>query len=182
MRWLEQALEGVFVLEAEAFSDERGLFRRQYCARELAAHGVDARVSQANVSENPKTGTFRGFHYQVGDAVETKTITCFRGSVFDAVIDLRPASKTYLKWITVELSAENRRGLIVPGGCANAWLTMSPDTWVYYLHSGFYAPASERGVRYDDPLFKIPWPGAPTCISDKDRAYPDFVPERPVRA
>jgi dTDP-4-dehydrorhamnose 3,5-epimerase len=178
MLWTEQALPGVFVLDAQPHADERGSLRRQFCRREFEQHGVVADVMQCNMSENSRKHTLRGFHYQAAPHGEAKTISCVRGAVHDIVVDMRPESKTYMKWISVELTADNRKSLHVPAGCANAWLTLADDTWVYYLHSGFYAPEAERGVRYDDPLFKFRWPAEPAVISDKDRRIPDYVDKK----
>jgi dTDP-4-dehydrorhamnose 3,5-epimerase len=98
-----------------------------------------------------------------------------RGAVFDAVIDMRPDSGAYLEWITVELTAENSRQLHIPEGCAQGFQTLEDDTELAYQVSEFYSPEFERGIRYDDPAFGIPWPMEPTLISDKDRGWPDLT-------
>jgi dTDP-4-dehydrorhamnose 3,5-epimerase len=119
----------------------------------------------------------RGFHYQVRPYEESKTISCLQGSLYDIVVDIRPNSKTFLKWRAFELDAQNRTSLHVPAGCANAYLTMSDNTLVHYYMSECYAPESYRGFRYNDPLFRCMWPREPMVISEKDAAFPDFNPE-----
>ena len=96
----------------------------------------------------------------------------------DVVLDLRPDSPTFMRHIAVELSAQNYRMLLVPKGCANAFLTLADETEVTYLVSEFYTPAAERGVRWNDPAFRIEWPAEPAVISEKDCSWPDFVGER----
>lgn len=169
-------LPGVWTIEPELFADERGVFRRSFCAKEFAARGLTATAAQGNLSENPHEGTLRGFHYQERPFEEAKTITCVTGALYDIVVDLRRESPTFMKWVAVELSAADRRSLHVPAGCANAWLTTAPDTIVHYYMSEAYVPASYRGFRYNDPQFAFRWPREPRVISDKDRQLPDFDP------
>ncbi|MDQ3068396.1 MAG: dTDP-4-dehydrorhamnose 3,5-epimerase family protein [Acidobacteriota bacterium] len=181
MTFTELALRGVWMIEPQAFEDERGAFHRSYCAREFADHGLAATVAQGNVSVNPHVGTLRGFHFQSAPFAEAKTLSCLSGALYDIVVDLRPESPTFLQSVSVAFSAQDRRSLHVPAGCANAWLTTSPDTTVHYYMSEFYAPASYGGFRYDDPAFRFAWPLAPRVISEKDRSFPDFDPASRVR-
>ncbi|HEY3798087.1 MAG TPA: dTDP-4-dehydrorhamnose 3,5-epimerase family protein [Caulobacteraceae bacterium] len=176
MKFTELALPGVWLIDAEPFADERGVFRRHFCADEFAAHGIAPTVAQGNISENPVAGTLRGFHFQTPPHEEPKTLSCLAGGVYDIVVDLRRDSPTFLKWAACEFSASNRRSLHVPAGCANAWLTTEPNTLVHYYMGAMFAPGFDRGIRYDDPLFGFQWPSAPVMMSDKDRAYPDFDP------
>ena len=182
MKFYEQKIPGVFLIEPEPFIDERGVFRRHFCQKEFQAHGIAADIRQCNVSENKYMYTLRGFHYQLPPLGEGKTLSCFSGSIYDVVADLRPGSSTYLKWIAVELSAQNRKSVHVPPGCANAFLTLENDCVIQYYCSEFYHPQAERGIRYNDPLFKFAWPSEPKVISPKDAGHPDFVPsEIPVK-
>ena len=135
---------------------------------------------QCNISENKLRHTLRGFHFQSPPYGEGKVLSCVKGSIHDIVIDMRSDSPAYLQWISVELSDANRLSLYVPPGCANGYLTLEDNTWILYYHSEFYTPAAEGGVCYNDPLFKFVWPAPPAVISDKDRNYPEFVPQ--VRA
>lgn len=173
-------LSGVHTVELEKRADERGFFSRAWCAREFADHGLCNRSAQMNISFNRHMHTLRGFHHQVAPYQEDKLLRCVRGAVHDVVIDLRPASPTFMRHMAVRLDSASYRALFVPKGCANAFLTLEDDTEVTYLVSEFYAPAAERGVRWNDPAFEIRWPADPAVISDKDRSWPDFVCERPT--
>jgi len=174
MKFTELALPGVWLIEPEPFSDERGVFYRLFCAQEFAAHGLIPIAVQGNISVNPYLGTLRGFHYQEPPFEEAKTISCVMGSIYDIVVDLRKGSPTFMKWIAVELSAQERRSLHVPSGCANAWMTTAPNAIVHYYMSELYAPQAYRGFRYNDPTFGFRWPMEPIVISEKDRRLPDF--------
>ena len=176
MKFTELDLPGAWLIEPEAFSDERGTFFRNFCAEEFAAHGLVPTAVQGNVSVNPRPATLRGFHYQKPPFEESKTLSCMTGAIYDIVVDLRPASLTFMKWIAVELSAQKRQSLHVPAGCANAWMTTAPDTIVHYYMSQPYHPESYQGFRYNDPAFGFRWPMEPSVISDKDRGLPDFDP------
>jgi dTDP-4-dehydrorhamnose 3,5-epimerase len=178
MKFIRQTLEGVYIIEPEAFTDERGLFRRHFCRRELAAHGIDIDVKQANVSENPAIHTLRGLHRQRPPYGESKILSCVKGGLYNVIVDLRADSPSYLQWMSVELSDQNRLSVYVPQGCANGWMTTQQGTWVHYYHSEFYEPKAEAGIRYNDPFFRFAWPTEPAVISDKDRAHPDFSPGR----
>ena len=144
-------LPGAFIIDLERHEDERGFFARSWCQKEFAAHGLDGRLVQCNVSYNLKKGTLRGLHLQVAPYAEAKLVRCTRGAIFDVVLDLRPASPSYGKWYGAELSAENGRMLYVPEGCAHGYQTLEEGTEMYYMASEFYAPSAVRGVRFDDP-------------------------------
>jgi dTDP-4-dehydrorhamnose 3,5-epimerase len=171
-------IPGAFTVELERRTDDRGFFARGWCQREFSDHGLPDRIVQQNVSFNRYKHTLRGFHYQVAPYQEDKLLRCVRGAVHDVLLDLRPESPTFMRHIAVQLSAANYRMLLVPKGCANAFLTLEEETEVTYLVSEFYAPVAERGVRWDDPAFGISWPAKPAVISDKDRGWPNFVAER----
>src|SRR5215212_6535365 len=174
MIFTETEIPGAFIVELERREDERGFFARGWCQTEFSQHGLAETVRQVNISYNRHKHTLRGFHYQVAPSQEDKLLRCTRGAVHDVMIDLRRNSPTYKCHLTVELSAANYKMLQVPKGCANAFLTLQDETEVTYLVSEFYAPATERGVRWDDPAFDIAWPFAPAVISDKDRSWPDY--------
>ncbi len=176
MKFVELGISGAWLIEPEILADDRGVFRRTFCAKEFADHGLASASVQGNISENPHEGTLRGFHYQVPPFEEAKTLLCVTGALFDIIVDLRPASPTFLRWVSVELSAEDRRSVHVPAGCANAWLTTRPNTAVHYYMSEAYRPNADRGLRYNDPLFNFSWPREPRLISKKDAGFPDFDP------
>lgn len=180
MKFIPTDLDGAYVVELEPHSDERGSFSRMFCAREFADAGMEPTVAQGNISVNPFRGTLRGMHYQLPPAAETKYVRCSRGAIYDAIVDLRPDSPTYLQSFGIELSAENRLGLFIPAMFGHGMLTLVDDTEINYLVSAFYSPRLERGIRYDDPVLDIAWPGPVQIISDKDAAWPPFDPEARV--
>jgi dTDP-4-dehydrorhamnose 3,5-epimerase len=170
----ETAVAGVWIVDPEPHTDERGFFARTWCAREFAERGLSARFVQASVSHNPRRGTLRGLHYQAAPHAEAKLVRCTRGAVYDVALDLRPGSPTYRRHVAVVLDARSHRALYIPEGCAHGFQTLEDDTDVLYQMSAFHAPEAARGVRWDDPAFAIPWPAAERLISARDRAYPDF--------
>ncbi len=174
MIFTETALAGVFLIEPEKLADERGFFARTFSQDEFASRGLAAHFVQSSLSVNTARGTLRGMHYQCAPHEEAKVVTCVRGAIFDAVIDLRRDSPTYRRWFAAELTAQNYRMLYVPEGCAHGFQTLEDDTVVVYQMSEFYHPESTRGVRWDDPAFGIAWPLRPTVISGQDRAYASF--------
>ena len=174
----ETALVGAYLIEPERLEDARGFFARSWCQREFEAQGLDTRLAQCNISLNRQKGTLRGMHYQDIPFAETKLVRCTRGALYDVIVDLRPGSSTFLKWLGVELTVENRTMLYVPQGFAHGFQTLVDDTEVFYQMSEFYTPGYGRGVRWDDPLLKISWPEAVTTISEKDQTYPDSQPDQ----
>lgn len=115
-------------------------------------------------------------HYQAAPHEETKLIRCVRGAILDVIIDLRPASPTFRQHFSVELTHRNRLALYIPKGCAHGFQTLEDDTDVWYQMSAFHHPESARGVRWDDPAFRIAWPIASPILLPRDAAYPDFDP------
>ena len=176
MRFRPSELADTVIVDIERHVDGRGLFARTFCEEEFAAAGLPVRFVQSSVSFNSRRGTLRGLHYQAHPKPEGKLVRCTRGVIHDVVVDLRPSSATFLGWIGVELTAENRRALYVPPGCAHGFQTLIDDSEVLYLMTEFYAPEMARGVRWNDPMFGIEWPIADPTISERDATYPDFRP------
>lgn len=174
MRFQEARVRGVFEIEIEPHSDERGFFARTWCHQEFEEHGLNGRAAQCSISFNPQKGTLRGLHYQAEPHAEAKLVRCTRGSIFDVAVDLRPASPTFREWTAVVLNAENRNMLYIPEGCGHGFLTLEDNSEVFYTISEDYYPNLSRGVRWDDPAFAIEWPDKPACISDRDNNYPDL--------
>jgi dTDP-4-dehydrorhamnose 3,5-epimerase len=175
MIFKETELPGAFEIDLNLLEDERGFFARTFCRREFAEHGLNEAVAQCNLSFNRTKGTLRGMHLQLPPHAEDKLVRVVRGAIYDVIVDLREASPTYLKWIGVELTAENRSALYVPKGFAHGFQTLADDSEVFYQMSEFYAPECATGYRWDDPAFGIHWPLEITVISDKDRQYPAFT-------
>lgn len=170
------AIAGAYEVEMIPFRDARGTFSRAFCAETFRAHGLMDRFVHANLSANPAKGTLRGLHLQEHPRAEVKLVRAMRGRVQDVAVDLRPASPTFLRWASVELSADRQNALYVPEGCAHGFLTLEDQCEVFYLVSDVYAPDLARTYRWDDPAFGIEWQIAPTLISDRDAAAQDYRP------
>jgi len=170
----ETKLKGVFEIHIEPNTDDRGFFARSWCQKEFEDHGLNPRLVQCNISRNARKGTLRGMHYQAEPNPEAKLVRCTAGSIYDVALDIRPNSPTFGQWFGTVLTAENHHMLFIPNGCAHGLLTLEDNTEIFYQMSEFYHPELSRGVRWNDPAFKIAWPAAVEVISDRDRAYPDF--------
>lgn len=174
MKFRELRIPGAFVVELERRSDPRGFFARTYCEQEFLDHGLLACGKQCNVSWNRLRGTLRGMHFQGDPHPEAKLVRCTGGSIYDVVLDLRPASPCYLQWEAITLEPEDGNAVYVPHGCAHGFQTLDDNTEVFYQMSEFYHPELATGVRWDDPAFAIEWPLGSPILSEKDAAYPPF--------
>jgi len=170
----ETILKGAWVIEPERREDDRGFFARTFCEKEFAEHGLETRVAQCNISFNRRKGTLRGMHYQAAPFEEAKLVRCTMGAIFDAIIDLRPASPTFKKSFSLELTASNRRMLYIPRDFAHGFQTLVDDTEVFYQMAQVYSAEHARGVRWNDPAFGIHWPADERIIHERDKNYPDF--------
>ena len=172
----ETKLKGGFVIEPEKFEDHRGFFARAFSTAEFVDHGLHGQFVEAGISFNLRKHTVRGMHLQAAPHAQAKLVRCTRGAIFDAMIDLRPESPTFREWVGVELTPQNRLMLYIPEGFAHGFQTLVDETEVYYQLSETYDPPSERGVRWNDPVFGIDWPVTDAVImNDRDRNYPDFA-------
>jgi dTDP-4-dehydrorhamnose 3,5-epimerase len=167
-------IEGAYVVDLDRLDDERGFFARSWCRQEFTEQGLVADLVQANIAFTRHQGTLRGMHYQATPHEEAKLVRCTRGAAYVVALDLRRSSPSRTRWVSAELTADNRRALYVPPGCAQGYQTLVGDTEAFYQMSSFYAPKAAKGVRYDDPQFKISWPLPVTMISDRDRDWPDY--------
>lgn len=175
MKFIALPLPGVFAIDIEAHSDERGFFARTICEEQFVAHGLVPRFVQHSVSWNLRAGTLRGLHFQAPNA-EHKLVRVTRGAVFDVVVDLRRNSVSYGRWHALELSADNHRQLYIPPGIAHGFQTLLPDTEVAYAMSVPFCAEAARGLRWDDPALAIAWPAcAERIISARDRDLPLFA-------
>lgn len=174
MRFNETPVKGAYVIDLEKREDERGFFARFFCVEEFAKQGLENRFVQMNNSLSVQKGTLRGMHYQLKPKEETKVVRCLKGSLYDVVLDLRPDSPTFGKHFGAQLTAENRKMMYVPCGCAHGFITLEDNSEVFYLVSEFYSKEWERGVRWNDPKFGILWPCEPVVISERDQKLPNF--------
>lgn len=176
MKFTETKLNGAFLIDLEKRGDERGFFARLFCAREFAEHNLPQQFVQVNNSLTAHKHTLRGMHYQLGEDAESKLVRCIKGALLDIIIDMRPHSPTYQQWVACELSADNRRMMLAPKGFAHGFFTLADNSEALYFSDNFYAPAAERGIRWNDPTFGITLPAAPAVISEKDAGWRDFDP------
>ena len=171
MNVIETAIPGLLILEPKVFGDARGFFMESYNAKAFQdATGLDVNFVQDNHSRSGK-GVLRGLHYQVEQA-QGKLVRVTRGSVFDAVVDLRKSSPTFGQWAGVELSEENSRQLWIPPGFAHGFLVISDSADFLYKTTDYYAPQFERSLAWNDPTVGVEWPlaGAAPLLSAKDIA------------
>ena len=173
----ETKLKDAWLIDIEPRGDERGMFARTFCQAEFADRGLLTDYVQQNMSTSALKGTIRGMHFQRAPYTEAKLVRCVRGAILDVIVDLRAQSPTYLQHQGFELTAESRRQLYVPPGFAHSFQTLVDDIEVTYLVSAPYMPASEGGVRWNDPSLAIDWPLPVASISDKDAHWPLLNPE-----
>jgi dTDP-4-dehydrorhamnose 3,5-epimerase len=167
-------LDGAWLLEIDPHQDDRGFFARLWCAAEFKSRNLASALDQCSLSYTRRAGTIRGMHYQAAPREEVKIFRCIRGAIYDVLLDLRPESPTFKRWVARELTADNRLAFYIPKGVAHGFQALTDDVEVLYLIDAPYDPALARGVRWNDPAFGIEWPLPPGVMSERDRTYPDF--------
>lgn len=167
-------LKGAYIIEPEKLEDERGFFARVWDREIFLNLGLNTNVVQCNISFNRLKGTVRGFHFQAKPYEEAKLVRCTKGSVFEVIVDIRKNSKTFKRWISVMLSAENYKLLYVPEGFALGFQTLEDNSELFYQMSQVYKPEYAKGIRWNDKTFNIPWPEKVTMISERDESFPEF--------
>ena len=170
------ALPDVLIIEPRVFRDDRGFFVETYHALRYRAAGIDVEFVQDNHSRSVR-GTLRGLHWQTAPHPQAKLVRVLEGEILDVAVDIREESPTCGRWTAVTLSADNFRQLFIPVGFAHGFETLEPNTEVLYKVSNGYAPAHERGIRWNDPKLGIEWAiGEDTAVlSEKDRNYPTLA-------
>ncbi|MFO7167193.1 MAG: dTDP-4-dehydrorhamnose 3,5-epimerase [Chloroflexota bacterium] len=174
MIFTQTELKDAYIIEPKRIEDERGAFVQVWDAAAFERLGLPTRIVLINESYNRRRGTLRGMHFQRAPYAQAKLVRCIRGALHDVIVDLRPDSPSYLRWIGVDLTEENGRMLYVPEGFAHGFQTLVDDTRIQYQVSEVYAPQAEGGYRYDDPAFGISWPLPVTSISQKDLSWPPY--------
>ncbi|HEY0329471.1 MAG TPA: dTDP-4-dehydrorhamnose 3,5-epimerase [Rhodopseudomonas sp.] len=169
------AIAGVWIAESTVRQDHRGAFSRLFCAEEESSFLQGRSIVQINLSLTTAAGAIRGLHFQHPPRAEMKIVRCLRGRVFDVAVDLRKGSPSFLKWIAVELAPDNHRALVIPEGCAHGFQVLEANSELLYLHTEFYSPACEGGVRFDDPMVGIDWPLPPRDLSERDLGHPPLA-------
>lgn len=184
MKVIKTDVLDVYILEPQVFGDSRGWFMETWSQKKMEDAGLTYHFVQDNQSYSAQKGTLRGLHFQNGDASQAKLVRCGKGTVLDVVVDLRKGSPTYKKWAAVELSAENKRQLMIPRGFAHGFLTLTDDVEFLYKADNLYSPEADRNIIWNDPEIGVEWGIKNPIISAKDQKAPklcdsdvDFVYE-----
>lgn len=172
MKIIHTRIPDVKIIEPVVFEDERGFFHESYRVSVFAEHGIDTVFVQDNISKSYE-GTIRGLHYQK-EVPQAKLVQCVKGTILDVAVDVRKSSKSFGHYVAVKLSDKNRKQLYVPEGFAHGFSVLSNEAIVQYKCSSYYDKASERGIRWDDPLIRINWDVSRPILSEKDRKLPLF--------
>ena len=165
-------LDGVVIVEPRVFGDHRGFFMESWSQKKFEEAGLFYNFVQDNHSSSTVKGTLRGIHFQRGDKAQAKLVRCAKGAVLDVAVDLRPASPTYKQWVAVELSAENKKQLMIPRGFGHGFVTLTDDVEFLYKADNFYAPEADGSIRWNDPDLNINWGTDSPILSDKDANAP----------
>ena len=169
MKITKTKLDGVLIIEPDVFGDNRGFFMESWNQRKMEESGLFYNFVQDNHSMSAVKGTLRGIHFQKGDKAQAKLVRCIRGAVLDVAVDLRHDSPTYKQWVSVELSADNKKQLLILRGFGHGFLTLTDDVEFLYKVDNYYAPDAEGGIRWDDPDIGIKWGITNPVLSEKDR-------------
>ncbi len=172
----EAPLSGLAIVEPRSFPDGRGSFMESFKASDFARAGIVGPFVQDNHSLS-SLGTVRGLHFQRGPQAQGKLVRVTRGRVWDVAVDLRCSSSSFGKWFGLELSAANRLEFWIPVGFAHGFVALEEGTELQYKCTAEYAPASEGGIRWDDPQLAIAWPLREAVVSEKDAVLPFFDPK-----
>ena len=175
MHFIKTEIEGVYIVEPRVFEDARGYFFESYSKAKFEAAGLHYDFIQDNQSKS-SYGTVRGLHFQKGEHAQAKLVRVLEGTVLDVAVDLRAGSPTYGKHVAVELSAENKRQLLIPRGFAHGFSVLSESAVFAYKCDNLYCMKAEGGIRYDDPQLAINWKieKGKELLSEKDRKLPLF--------
>jgi dTDP-4-dehydrorhamnose 3,5-epimerase len=172
MKILDTPIADLKLVQSLPHRDARGAFVRLFCARELEPVLGQRQIAQINHSRTSHAGTVRGMHFQHPPHAEMKIVHCLRGRVWDVAVDLRTGSPTFLQWHAEELTQDDAQMLVIPEGFAHGFQALEPDSELLYLHTAFYHPPSEGGLRYDDPRLAIAWPLPAQDLSPRDLSHP----------
>ena len=175
MNLIETDLKGVVIVEPKVFGDNRGWFMETWSRQKLEGAGVNLDFVQDNQSYSAQKGTFRGLHYQLNPMAQAKIVRCTRGKLLDIAVDIRQNSPQFAKWVAVELTAENKRQLLIPRGFAHGFLTLTDDVEVQYKADNYYAPQCDGNIKWDDPEIGLELPFEPEILSDKDKNAPTLA-------
>lgn len=169
MNYIQTEIDGVWVIESKVFNDARGYFMEAFKEEEFRTHIGDVHFVQDNESKS-SFGVLRGLHYQKGEYSQAKLVRVIKGKVLDVAVDLRKSSPTFGKYVSVELSEDNKRQFFIPRGFAHGFLVLSEEAIFTYKVDNGYAPQAEASVRFNDETVGIDWPVAESqlLLSEKD--------------
>lgn len=167
-RVIPTELAGLVIVEIDYFQDERGFFIEPWHKRDFAAAGLDLEFVQEGHSRSWRN-VLRGLHYQDMSAPMGKLVRCTVGAIFDVAVDLRVSSPTFGKWFGIELSAENKKQVYIPVGFAHGFVTLTDVAEVQYKQTGYYTPAAEGTLAWNDPDVGITWPISNPILSKRDQ-------------
>lgn len=169
MKIIDTKIADLKIIEPAIFGDKRGFFFESFNKikfEEAIGYSVD--FVQDNHSKSTK-GVLRGLHYQLAPHAQGKLVRCVEGEVFDVAVDIRKSSSTFGQWVGVHLSAENKRQFWIPEGFAHGFVTLSESAEFLYKTTNYYAPQSERSIRWNDQDLNIVWPLKTVLLSEKDK-------------
>ena len=177
MKFNKTKIKGLYITELEPFNDNRGVFVRAYCNKELEEVNIEKPIKQINHSLTSTVGSIRGMHYQKYPYLEIKMVRCIAGEVFDVAVDLRKDSDTFLQWHGEYLSAENSKMMVIPEGFAHGFQVIKPNSELLYFHTESYTQKAESGVMFNDEKIGIKWPLQVLGTSDRDLRYKPITKE-----
>ncbi len=172
MKITETKLNGVVIIEPDVFGDNRGFFMESWNKKKMEEAGLYYDFVQDNHSKSTVKGTLRGIHFQKGNKAQAKLVRCVKGTVLDVAVDLRKNSPTFKQWVGVELSAENKKQLLIPRGFGHGFVTLTDDVEFLYKADNYYAPEADAGIRWNDPEIGVEWGVENPILSEKDKKNP----------
>lgn len=172
MKFEKTKLEGVVIITPDVFGDHRGFFMESWSEHKMEEAGLHYNFVQDNHSMSSVKGTLRGIHFQKGDKAQAKLVRCVKGAVLDVAVDLRHESPTYKQWVAMELSAENKKQLMIPRGFGHGFVTLTDEVEFLYKADNYYAPEADGGIRWNDPEIGVDWGVDKPILSAKDEKNP----------
>lgn len=173
-------IDGVYIVEPKVFGDNRGWFYETYSKNAFKEMGIDVDFVQDNRSFSAKKGTLRGLHCQTDPKSQAKLVSCTRGEIIDVAVDIREGSPTYMKWVAVKLTEENKKMLFIPKGCLHGFVTVTENVEISYKVDEFYSPENDRSICWNDPEIGVDWGVDAPVLSEKDKNAP-LLKESDVR-
>lgn len=164
----------LLIIQPKVIGDHRGWFMESWSERAFKANGIDISFVQDNHSFSAKRGTLRGLHFQNDPMSQSKLLRCTKGAILDVAVDIRKGSPTFGKWISVELTEENKKMVLIPQGFAHGFLTLTDNVEVQYKADQLYSKEHDRSIKFNDPLFNVDWGIKDPILSEKDINAPLF--------